>query len=473
MVWLRDVFASHQLVWALLHGQVFFVLGISILFLTRGGIRLELARELVSLAAFGFCEAAAAWSGAWLAFYGTSGVWLHWSRLVALALGYACLIAFALQVIIPPRRHGRTRWAVAAGFLLVWGAGLLVVRLLGGSGEFVRLVGELLARYGMALPGGLLGAWGLRHETYRTIEPDRLPLVKPPMRVTEAALGVFALLGGMIGPPASFFPANLLNEESVLTQTGIPISVLRGLAGVGITFGVVRAVAVVLKEIELWLENVEQMQALADERERIGRDLHDGIIQSIYASGLILEGARQVVMDKPEQAREQLTVAIGNLNDTIQDIRRYIFDLRGEMPQEDLETGLREMLHDFHVNTLLKTELTVRGRDSKRLDAERRQHVFQITREALTNVARHAYAQGVAIRLNYGSDALRLRVTDDGVGLASVPSGDGNGLRNMRERTRLLNGTLNIDTSPGAGLTLELTVPYQQRITSNVSGCAD
>lgn len=469
MVWLRDIFASYQVVWALLYGQVFFVLGISILFLTRGGVRLKLARELASLAVFGFCEAIAAWSGAWQDVAGASGVWLDWVRLVALALGYASLLAFALQVTLPPRRQDRERWAIAGGIFLLWSGGLLVLWLFGVSGARVRLIAEIAARYGMAVPGGLLGAWGLRHETYRTIEPQRLPLVKPPMRVTEVALGAFALFGGLVGPAAPFFPANLVNQGLLLARTGVPVSALRGLAGMGITFGVVRAVGVVLNEIEMWLESVEQKQALIDERERIGRELHDGIIQSIYASGLILEGARQHVVERPEDAREELTAAIKSLNETIQDIRRYIFDLRGEMPKEDLKTGLRKMAEEFQVNTLLETEFCVDGREPRRLDAERRQHVLQIAREALTNVARHAHAQEVKLRLEYGAEALRVSVSDDGVGLSSVPSDDGNGLRNIRERARLLNGRLNIDTKPGEGLTLALTVPYQQRITSNVA----
>lgn len=474
MAWLRHVLASHQIEWAFLHGQVFFVLGISILFLTRGGIRLELARELASLAAFGFCEAVAAWSGAWLEFSDSSASWLNWLPVIALALGYAFLLAFALQVTLLSRKRDRGRWMIAGGLFLLWGAGVMLMWLLGVPRARLEVFGEIVARYGLALPGGLLGAWGLRHETYRTIEPDGfLPLVKPPMRLTELALGAFAVFGGGIGPAASFFPANLINETLLLAQTGIPISLLRGVAGVGITFGVARALGIVLNEIEIWLESVEQMQALVDERERIGRELHDGIIQSIYASGLILEGARQNVAEHPEKARKQVTVAIESLNETIQDIRRYIFDLRGELPQEDLETGLRSMLKDFRVNTLLETELVVGGEEARRLDAERRQHVFQIAREALTNAARHAYAQAVAVRLEYGPDTLRLSIADDGVGLSSIPSSNGHGLRNIRERTRLLNGKLDIDTAAGEGLTVVVTVPYHQRIASNLQASAD
>lgn len=470
MIWLRELLASHQAILALLDGQAFFVLGVSILLLTRRSIRLELAGELAPLAAFGFCEAAVAWATAWLEAARVSPSWLAWCRLVVLALGSALLLSFALQVYMPADRRDRQRWLAAGGLLLVWALGLVVIGALGIQGERVRLVGEIVARYGFVLPGGLVGAWALRREMYRTIEPERLMLVKLPIRVGALALGTFAVFGGLIGPAAPFFPANVVNENLLLSAAGVPVALLRALSGFALTLGVVQTLSAVLNEIEMWLESVERMQALVDERERIGRELHDGIIQSIYASGLILEGVRQNIAGNPGQARDQLTQAIENLNETIQDIRRYIFDLRGELSQDDLQTGLRKMLKDFRVNTLLETEFDVSGDGIRRFDAERRQHIFQIAREALTNVARHAYARKVQVHLEYGSNALQLSICDDGVGLSALPSDNGHGLRNIRERTRLLNGMLDIDTAPHEGLSVVLTVPYQQRIASRVRG---
>lgn len=470
MVWLRGFLASHQAMLALLHGQAFFVLGVSILLLTRRSIRLELAGELTPLAAFGFCEAAVAWATAWLGVAQVSPSWLAWCRLVVLALGSALLLSFAFQVYMPAERRKRQRWWVTGGLLLAWVLGIVVVSILGIRGRQVRLIGEIAARYGFVLPGGLLGAWALRREMYRTIEPARLMLVKLPIRVGALALGALALFGGLIGPAAPFFPANMINEDLLLGAAGVPVALLRALSGFALTLSVVQTLSAVLNEIEMWLESVERMQALVDERERIGRELHDGIIQSIYASGLILEGARKNIVQNPGQAQDQLTQAIENLNETIQDIRRYIFDLRGELSQDDLQTGLRKMLKDFRVNTLLETEFDVSGGGIRRFDAERRQHIFQIAREALTNVARHAYARKVQVHLEYGLNGLRLTICDDGVGLSALPSDNGHGLRNIRERTRLLNGMLDIDTAPHEGLSLVLTVPYQQRIASRVRG---
>jgi signal transduction histidine kinase len=460
VIWLRDIFAAHQLGLALLHGQAFFVLGLSILFLARRGARMEVARGLVPLATFGFCEALVGWSHAWLGSAGALIPWLAWLRLLLLSVGYAFLFAFALLIHVSPQRRTWKQWACVGGLFAVWLLGLAIARLVGVPTEQVWLYGEITARYVMALPGGLMGAWGLRRETYRTIEPERLPLVKPSLRITGLALGCFSLFGGLIGPAAPFFPANWLNQDVLLQITGIPISLLRALCGIFITWGVIRALGAVLAEIELWLESVERVQALASERERIGRELHDGIIQSIYAAGLMLEGSRHNMLNEPGKARVQLTRAIASLNQTIQDIRRYIFELRGELPGDDLETGLRKILKDFRINTLLETEFIVEGEDSRELGAERRQHIFQIAREALTNVARHAQARQVEVRLRYDDSMLELRLSDDGVGLSAPPSNGGQGLRNIRERTRLLNGMLDIDTAPNEGLTIVLTVPY-------------
>jgi len=460
MPWLREVLAAHQLVLALLYGQAFFVVGLSIVLLARQSARLEIACGFAPLAVFGFCEALVAWSPAWLVSSSAPPSWFSWLRLLILGTGYAALLAFALQAYVPPEKRRWAQWAIASGLLIVWLVGVAIARVAGASTEQVQLGGEIVARYGLVLPGGLIGAWGLYRQVYCTIAPERLPLVRPHLRVTGFALGFFALFGGLIGPAAPFFPANWLNQEQFLQATGVPLSLLRGLCGIAIIYGIVRALEAVLNETGLWLESVEHMQALARERERIGRELHDGIIQSIYAAGLMLEGAQHNIPREPEAAQAQLARAIGSLNQTIQDIRRYIFDLRGEMPHDDLETGLSKMLKDFRVNTLLQTEFVVEGENTRPLGAERRQHIFQIAHEALANVARHAKARRVKVRLRYGINALQLCISDDGIGLSGLPANRGQGLRNIRERARLLDGMLDVDTAPNRGMTLILTVPY-------------
>jgi signal transduction histidine kinase len=86
-------------------------------------------------------------------------------------------------------------------------------------------------------------------------------------------------------------------------------------------------------------------------------------------------------------------------------------------------------------------------------------------REALTNISRHAQAKRVVVRLQWGVDALRLRIADDGIGITNLPNdGRGQGLRNMRERTMLLGGKLTINGQPGRGVVIDLEVPYAYEV---------
>jgi signal transduction histidine kinase len=178
----------------------------------------------------------------------------------------------------------------------------------------------------------------------------------------------------------------------------------------------------------------------------------------------MIESAAYLIEESPEEAKEKLSRVMKSLNSTIQEIRRYIFDLRAEPEPQlaDLAGSLSKMLRDLHVNTLLSVDLTVDGEDPQSLSAEQRRHVLSIVREALTNISRHAQAKRVVVRLQWGLDSLRLRIADDGIGMTGLPKdGRGQGLRNMRERTMLLGGKLTISGQPSRGVVVDLEVPYE------------
>ena len=124
MTWLRGFLAAHQLMLALLQGQAFFTLGLSITFLARRSARLEVARGLAPLAAFGFCEALVAWSPIMLASPISAAPLLAWLRLLLLGVGYAFLLAFALQTQAPPNKRQEKWWAFAGGLFALWLTGL-------------------------------------------------------------------------------------------------------------------------------------------------------------------------------------------------------------------------------------------------------------------------------------------------------------------------------------------------------------
>ena len=428
-----------------IHGLAFFVLSFSLLLLPQRVVRLEVARRFPLLSLFGFCEAMIAWDSALAPSLGVDHLMPVVARTILMGIGYASLLAFGLLAPANPRFGLRNHTRLAILLPTLWMLGLLVLWTGGVRTEQIPVIGELVARYGFAVPGGILSALSLRREAHRTMDPRMYVLAQGSVRTAEVSLAAFGLFAGL---------------QPVADLLSFPLSILYTACGIGVAWGLLQTMTVLQKEIERWIEGVERSQALAADRERISRDLHDGIIQAIYAAGLTLEGVMQIIPEDPTAAQGQLGRAMHALNLSIQDVRRYIFDLRGGSPESDLSTGLQELMRDFRVNTLLEVSLTFEGEQTRTLTSERRGHIFQIFREALSNIARHAQARKVDVSLIHSPESLQLRIADDGIGMTGAPSQGGHGLRNMRERTRLLEGTLDIDSAPKKGVTVTLTVPY-------------
>lgn len=441
-----------------LHGLAFFVLGFFILFAIPRIGRANIAWPLPLLALFALGEAVTAWDPVLAAAFGlparASGppsLLPLWLRAALLGTSYWALLTVGLSLSAPADR--RSRLTLPLVVLALYLVGLLAATALAGP-DRVTPWAEIAARAGLALPGGLLVLRAYRRP-FLSSAPPVFWAADRPLRRVGAALTAFGLLTGALHPTLS-----LLGPRAPAVLFPL-LSALLTLCGVAVLSGLVQALNIVQTRVEEWVEEVRQAQALAADRERISRELHDGIIQSIYAAGLMLEGVRALIPEDPAAAQTQLARVLQSLNQTIQDIRRYIFNLQGGLPPSDLVSGLEELLRDFRINTLLETRLTVSGEEREVLGAEQRQHILQIAREALANVARHAHARRVDVRLTYDTRTLQLQIADDGVGLAMTPTATGQGLRNIRERARLLDGTLDIDSAPGQGVTITLTVPLK------------
>ncbi len=439
------------------HGLTFFSLSLTVIFLKYRSRRILLARRLSWLGVFAGCEAIVAWNDLLVTQAGNVSLLPPGLRTAVLAFGYAYLLAFGIQTFLPRDVYPGRLDLLLLMIQLVWSLPYVLAILLNPSyvPQVVRIT-ETLIRYLPGMVGGLLTGLGIRRQSYHTLNQEVRGRVRPYLRFVEASAGLFGILNLVLVPATGFFPNTLLNVE----QFPFPVSLLWAVVGLFWMLGLALALTTVQTEIERWIENVERIQALSADRERIGRELHDGIIQSIYAAGLMLEGVQHIIDTDPELAKGQVGRILKNLNHTIQDIRRYIFDLRSDTPDEALEPGLRQLLRDFQINTLLETDLSIAGDPPKPFTVERRRHIFQVVREALTNTARHAHAKRVQIALAYTAEALELTITDDGVGMEALRPGKGHGLRNIRERTRLLDGKLKFDSAPGEGVTLQLTIPY-------------
>ena len=206
-----------------------------------------------------------------------------------------------------------------------------------------------------------------------------------------------------------------------------------------------------------------QHLSVVEERQRIGMDLHDGIIQSIYAVGLTLELAQAELADgESEGAQAQLQSAREALDATTRDIRNYILDLRPRRFQGDnLVIGLERLLAEFKANTLMAVTLVAQSEADQLLTPEARLALFHIAQEALSNAVKHSRASRVDVRLERAADSIVLSISDNGQGFdqAQVEQRMGHGLVNMRDRAQALGGTFSLRPVPTGGSEVVAAIP--------------
>ena len=196
---------------------------------------------------------------------------------------------------------------------------------------------------------------------------------------------------------------------------------------------------------------------LIEERRRVGAELHERVIQTLFSSGLTLQSLEGATRDAPTQAT--LRSAVDSIDGAILDLRRYVFDLRpptGAVRQ--LDHALHALAADLAANTTLDVSVDIDPAVSGMVagsDAE----ILQIAREAASNVVRHANARHCLVRLVQENGKVVLEIKDDGRGISVSSINSGHGLRNMRTRAAALGAVLVTRRNPPRGTVVRLTVP--------------
>ena len=283
---------NHPLVF-FVYGQVFFVLGLAITLQTRRYSRLNLARSLPWLAGFGFLHGLNEWGDLFIPLQSQSLAnpmltFLDTVQHFMLAASFALLFQFGIELLRPLPEKWRWLRLLPAGLFMIWLAGpfWIGLTLIQDIEEWHTLV-NVLARYGLCLPGGLVAAYGLLRQTRVQIAPLGLPRIGRTLKVAAGALAAYSLLGGLIVPAATFFPAKVINVDTFTALFIAPPPVFRSLAGLVLAVAVIRALEVFDIETDRMIRQMEESQVVSIERERIARDLHDGALQQVLDFGIV------------------------------------------------------------------------------------------------------------------------------------------------------------------------------------------
>lgn len=467
MTTLTKVLEVNWIILYFVYGQVFFIMGLVAGLKWRRQSRLELAHSLPWLAAFGIAHGLTEWG---YIFIPLQALYLEdtvvrvavIAHLLLMAMSFFFLFQFAIELLLPLSPGRRWPRAVPTALLVLWAVAILLrAVMMADPLNTLVVIGDGWSRYLLCLPASLLAFLGLLRQATQMRE---MQLQQISFYLTGAAIAFlgYAIVAGLVVPTAPIFPANLLNYALLDRTIHLPIPVLRSLCGLAMVFFIVRSLDVFRAETDRRIAEMEQAQMLTADRERIGRELHDGIIQNIYAAGLSLERMQRRMTGEPQRA-QQLQAVLKILNRTIRDIRNYIFDLQAEELPHPLEKVLENLVRDLRIDTLLEVNLNVAGQCCWQMTPQQVAHLTQIAREALSNVVQHAQAEHVTVDLQYNKDSVCLTVADDGQGAVLQTldrgRGSGQGIANMQDRARQLGGELSLESRPGHGMRLSATVP--------------
>lgn len=249
MNFIQNVFTvNHEIIY-FIYGLVFFVLGLAIALQSRHSSRLDLARNLTWLAAFGFLHGFNEWGDLFIPiqaqYLAPSFILvLNYVHLLLLAASFTCLFEFgaALLEFLQPRK-----WLhiLAAGVLAVWIIIVFIplqIRISDFNSWFNTA--STLARYFIGLPGGLLAAYALRKHTLQRIAPFDVPQIVRALQAAGIAMALYALMTGLIVAPVDFFPGNWLNTDTFTRYLIVPPQLIRALIGMIIAVTTIRVMEI-------------------------------------------------------------------------------------------------------------------------------------------------------------------------------------------------------------------------------------
>lgn len=224
---------------------------------------------------------------------------------------------------------------------------------------------------------------------------------------------------------------------------------------------------------EMLLQRERDLSVALQERERISQDLHDGILQSLYAVGLGLEGCKPMIKQQPEPVAAKfvatLDQTIGQLNHVMGEVRNFIAGLESHVIQGgDFPAALRTMVRTMSSSSRAKCLVRIDEAAARRLSAEQALHIINIVREGLSNALRHSRATRIVVSLRELVRTIRFTIRDDGIGFNTRSAqGVGHGLGNMAARAQKVRGSFTLQSKPWKGTKILLDLPKDDHYAHN------
>jgi signal transduction histidine kinase len=499
-----------------LYGLAFYSMGLALLVESGRASELGFARSMRLLAGFGLLHGVHEWidlAEHALAFYHAAPLhlWALWLRVAILAASFLALLSFGEHLLTRERHPHKPLWRLTVGAAIWYTISCIVVRVTYPLDDLAWMQScDVLARYILGIPSGVLACWALWRQRDIFLERGMGKFVNA-LTLAALALALYGIIGQFFPPRSAIFPSMLINSELFLRVVGFPIQLLRALMAMVVAISMIQVLRALEVENRQRLSSVEQARAATEqmsreelarlnkelqaaneetarllrdvkqreamrgeliqritaaqeaERKRIARELHDGTGQALTGLALGLRGLGLQVSQNPELVAQRLGVLESMATTSLGELRHLISDLRP--PQLDdmgLAAALRWLVDRFQDRETPSLLLEIRG-EACTHPPEVETTLFRIAQEGLTNAIKHARASHIWVTLDYG-DGPSLSVRDDGIGFSPADQLNPNGirtawgLRGMQERASLINANLTLESSPGEGATFTVRI---------------
>jgi signal transduction histidine kinase len=473
-----------------LYGLSFFCMGIVILQEVSRCVNARFKQALYFLAFFGILHGIHEWIemfellGVMTGFNQLPLLW-EYSRQLLLVFSFLPLGIFGAVLLIPSKRYLRLALLIVliqAGF---WSFGLLILRGYYNTNTGLWDVIDVWTRYVVAIPASILACLGLIYQQ-RDFRRSGLARFGQDSLWAAVAFAWYGLVGQLFTHPSPLPPSNVINSILFNQIFGFPIQLLRAMAALIAAIFVIRFLRSFEVETQQHMDELkaarlvdaQRREALRGEllmrvvaaqeaeRQRIARDLHDEIGQSLTALGLGLRAASTVLRPDPDKAVQHMRQLESMTAQSLVELQRLISDLRpSHLDDLGLPAALRWYCGEIQNRSSLVINLEISG-DVREIPSQVKMALFRVAQEALTNVVRHAEAKTVCVRLEFLSDVVVLEVLDDGKGfdhqMLEKAQRASWGLMGMEERATLLGGRVEVVSGIGQGTRVKVTIPYHQ-----------
>jgi signal transduction histidine kinase len=454
------------------YGLAFFMLGFTVLLKNRSDSKFKMANSLIYLAIFGILHGFYEWGYIFIPMQQNHCSLVVFRELYTIrifigASSYAFLFYFGVHLLVKTKQKWNFLLAVPWIILMIWVIFGGYFRFIVGITNFHKWLnsGDTVSRYLLAVPGVIFVSYAL------FLQKEELKLLENKSIIKDlygfiVFIILYGIAAGLVVPPDKHLMAQYINTNIFFDIVKLPVQVFRTLAGIGMNYCVVGILDMYHLQHQKKLEIVRKEKTILDERQRIYRNLHDGIVQSIYGVGLGLENISFLIEEDPEKAKAEIKGNLNKLNEVIVDLRDYIMGLKPQISRvKTLYQLLKELIDEFNAPGI-RVEFDYEISKSLEFSPARLDNLYHILQEGLNNIKKHSKAENISLKVSNG-ECIIITLEDDGIGFAEKEINNLNkkghyGLSNMMERVKLLNGDLDINSVKGEGTEIIIKIPYEE-----------